>query len=135
MIRSFYCRHEARWSDHSDIPDKLRHDYHLALAAFSNDCRAIQFYSGVEDFEFMVKFAQWIRKQLEEHDTFTKEVVCKVTERPTCSTRKSALSMLNQGVEFVTFYQSMLESYLGLPDKNELEMLKEASKNLLVWGL
>ena len=58
-----------------EVSDTLRHDYDIALAAFGRDVRSLQVYSGAEDFEFMVNFAKWVRRQIEDYYSFENEIV------------------------------------------------------------
>jgi hypothetical protein len=117
-----------------DISEDLRYDYDLALTAFSNDRRALQFYSAGADFEFMVSFTQRVRARLEEHAIFRKEILGNISPGPTTKNDRCLLSMLNQGPDTVAFYERTLASLLGLPEGDELRELQEASKNLLAWG-
>lgn len=118
----------------SEVSEEQRYDYDLALAAFANDTRAIQFFSGAKDFEFMVGFAQWTREKIEENDTFENQVVATMS-KPTAKNSTCQLGMLNQGPELLKFYKETLSSFLGLPDARRLGTLRAASNNLLAWGL
>ena len=116
--------------------EELREDYELVLVAFAKDHRAIQYYSGAEDFEFIVEFARNVRSELEEHDTFVSHVL-----KPMASAivsegnHECPLAMLNQGPEMLKFYEETLSSYLDLAKDEELEELRRTSANLLAWGL
>jgi len=118
----------------SDVEDELRHDYDLALLAFSQDRRALHFYSSEEDFEFMVSFASTVRRKIAEYDTFTKVVVYNIVDRQKKRNASCTLSLLNQGPETARCHLDMISSYLGLPSEAELAMLCKASANLLYWG-
>jgi hypothetical protein len=113
----------------------LREDYDVVLAAFSKDVRAIQFYSGGEDFEFICGFAKWTRQKIEECKAFKNEFVTNISKSSTRQDSKCPLGMLNQGPELLTFYTEEISSFLGLPDPERFQMLEAASNNLLSWGL
>jgi hypothetical protein len=114
-----------------DMSENLRYDFDLALTAFRNNRQALQFYSGPEDFAFMVSLAQRVRARLEDYDFFTNEIV-EVIRRPRDG--KCFLPMLNQGPDTLQMYTANIASYLGLPEGEELAQLQETSKNLLAWG-
>jgi hypothetical protein len=116
-----------------DACSDLRHDRDLALAAFGNSQEAIHYFSGKEDFEFMVTFSKGINERLAENDVFTREVLGAVA-RPAMSGCRCLLPMLNQGEETTSSYKQSLAGYLGLPEKDELHLLRETSRNLLHWG-
>jgi len=116
-----------------DTGNQLRYDDDLTLLAFSKDKRSIQFYSGGDDFEYMVSLTERLRKRIGDYDTF-KEVFFANVRRPNQSDRNCSLSLLNQGPDAMKHYSHLISSYLGLPDEEELHMLHAASKNLLHWG-
>jgi hypothetical protein len=116
-----------------DVSEDLRHDYDLALAAFGKDLRSLQFFSGPEDFEFMVSLTNQVRERLEDCSFFMREMVGSIYRRPSAD-EKCLLPMLNQGPDTVQMYQTTLSSFLGLPHGEELAHLQETSKNLLAWG-
>merc|ERR1712238_629668 len=113
-----------------DTDDQLRYDYDLTLLAFSRDKRTIQFYSSANDFEYMVAFTEKIRKRIEDNDTFNDVVVASIIRQP----QNSSLSLLNQGPYAIRYHSNLISSYLGVPDREEVQMLREASINLLHWG-
>ena len=128
-----------------DVPDSLRYDKDLAMAAFSKDRRALQFYSGGEDFEFMVSFTKQVRSRLLDSHIFSSEVIGTILRKASSSPDEDAddtkayspfspLSLLNQGYETVQMYKSTLSSFLGLPNDNEVQLLESASENLVAWG-
>ena len=113
--------------------EELRYDDDLTLLAFSKDKRAIQSYSGGDDFEYMVSLTKRLRKRIFDYDTFDRifctNVLCPAEKNPECS-----LSLLNQGPDAMKYHSQLIASYLGLPDKDELHMLYAASNNLRHWG-
>ena len=113
----------------------LRYDFDIVLAAFSKDVRAVQFYSGGEDFEFICGFVEWTRRQLEECKTFTEIIVGNISSPTSIQGCTFPLGMLNQGPELVKFYVEEISSFLGLPESSRLQKLHDASNNLLSWGL
>jgi len=113
-----------------DTDDQLRYDYDLTLLAFSRDKRTIQFYSSANDFEYMVAFTEKVRKRIEDNDTFNDVVVASIIRQP----QNSSLSLLNQGPYAIRYHSNLISSYLGVPDREEVQMLREASINLLHWG-
>ena len=114
-----------------DISDDLRHDFDLALTAFRNNRQALQFYSGPEDFPFMVSLTQRVRERLDEYDVFSNEIISAMR----CPRGgKCFLPMLNQGPDTLHMYKSKIASYLGLPEGEDLLELQESSKSLLAWG-
>lgn len=115
--------------------EDLRHDYDIVLAAFSKDVRAVQFFSGGEDFEFICGFAKWVRQQIDECNTFKGEIVSTISNPSSSRDGACPLGMLNQGPELLNFYSEEIASFLGLPDPDRLLMLKTVSNNLLSWGL
>lgn len=116
-----------------DTGNQLRYDDDLTLQAFSKDIRAIQFYSGGDDFEYMVSFTERLRKRIGEYDTFNEVVLTNIL-RPAQTNHNCCLSLLNQGSDAVKYYSRLIASYLGLPDKGEICILQAASKNLFHWG-
>ena len=119
--------------DSTDDNNDLRHDDDLTLLAFSEDKRAIQFYSGGDDFEFVVSFTERIRKRIREYDTFH-QVFCANILRSTQNHTNCSLSLLNQGPDATKYHAHSIASYLGLPSEEELQRLLAASNNLLHWG-
>jgi len=113
-----------------DTDDQLRYDYDLTLLAFSRDKRTIQFYSSANDFEYMVAFTEKVRKRIEDYDTFNDVVLASIIRQP----QNSSLSLLNQGPYAIRYHSNLISSYLGVPDREEVQMLREASINLLHWG-
>jgi hypothetical protein len=116
-----------------DASCDLRHDCDLALAAFGSSQEAIHYFSGKDDFEFMVSFSTGINERLAEYDVFTTEVLGAIA-RPAMNGCQCILPMLNQGEETTSSYKQSLAGYLGLPEAPELHLLREASRNLLRWG-
>jgi len=118
-----------------DVSDDLRHDFDLTLVAFSSKRQAIQFYSGPEDFVFLVSLAQHVRERLEAHHFFHNEVILKgillSSGKEDC---KSTWALLNQGPDTLSMYTTSIAAYLGLPDANKLLQLNETSNNLFAWG-
>ena len=117
-----------------DASCDLRHDRDLALAAFGNSQEAIHYFSGKEDFEFMVTLSKGVNERLAEYDFFTTEVLGAIA-RPAMNGCRCLLPMLNQGEETTSSYKQLLAGYLGLPEKDDLHLLREAARNLLHWGL
>lgn len=117
-----------------EASEDLRHDYDIALAAFSRDIRALQFFSGAEDFEFMCGFSKWVRQQIEDYKTFTNEFASKIV-KPRATDGACHLGLLNQGPETLSSFLESLVGFLGLPGSERLEMMETASKNMLAWGL
>jgi len=118
---------------HDDVDDRLRYDDDLTLLAFSRDKRAIQFYSGGQDFEYMVSFTERLRKRIRDYDAFN-QVFCANILRSSQKNPNCYLSLLNQGPDATKYHSHLIASYLGLPNKEELQMLHAASNNLLHWG-
>lgn len=117
-----------------DVDVELRCDEDLVLAAISKDPRSLEFYSGGEDFEFMVSFAQKIRDRLREHDMFQEEIMTSMAvpfSNSICS-----LPMLNQGPTTLAMYEERISSFLGiLRDDEEIAKYRAASLNLFSWGM
>lgn len=118
-----------------DVDEDISHDHDIALLAFSKDMRALQSFSNATEFEFLVNFAQRIRKKLLDYSTYQSLVDSSIRGTLSSRDRQSSLGILNQGPETVAFYSSKIASYLDLPEKKELVMLQTASKNLLAWGI
>jgi len=116
-----------------DTGNQLRYDDDLTLLAFSKDKRAIQFYSDGDDFEYMVSFTERLRKKIGDYNTFNTVVFANIV-RPTKNNLNCSLYLLNQGPDAVKYHSHLIGSYLGLPDGEELRMLRAASNNLLHWG-
>lgn len=116
-----------------DSGNELRYDDDLTLLAFSKDKRSIQFYSGGDDFEYMVSFTERLRKRIRDYDTFNKVFVANIP-RSTNHHPDCCLSLLNQGPDAMKYHSDLIASYLGLPESEELQMLHAASNNLLHWG-
>mmetsp|Transcript_19917 Transcript_19917/g.43284 ORF Transcript_19917/g.43284 Transcript_19917/m.43284 type:complete len:822 (+) Transcript_19917:256-2721(+) len=136
--------------------ERLRYDDDLTLLAFSKDKRAIQYYSGGGDFEYMVSLTKRFRKRIEDSNTFRDVFLANVVavrrprrhrlrpqQHPTISDDDNdsdndgpvcSLPLLNQGPHTVRYHSQLIASYLGLPDREELLMLQKASANLLHWG-
>ena len=111
----------------------LRYDYDLMLLAFSKDKRAIQSYSGGNEFECMVSFTERLRKRIRDSDIY-KIVVYGNILRPREKNPNCSLVLLDQGPDAVIYHSRLIESYLGLPDEKELQTLYAASNNLRHWG-
>jgi hypothetical protein len=118
---------------YKEVSDDLRHDFDLALVAFGNSRVAIQFFTGPEDFEFMVYFAKRVNERLATHSAFMKQVLCSMA-RPAEENQECYLPMLSQGPETSSMYKQLISSYLGIPQSRELRLLRGASQNLLQWG-
>ena len=114
-----------------DIGDELHHDEDIALLAFGNNINSIQFYSGGDDFEFMVSLTSTVRKRINEYDNFHSLIVPSMV-----NTRKPGLPLvsLNQGPESVRYFSDLFGTYIGLPSTKDLVLLRQASTNLLCWG-
>lgn len=111
----------------------LRYDDDLTMLAFARDKRAIQFYSGGQDFEYMVVFTERLRKRIRDYEAFN-QVVCANILRPCQKNPQCCLSLLNQGPDATKHHSQLIASYLGLPGREELQILHAASNNLLHWG-
>lgn len=139
---------ESRLID--DAKGELRHDYDLALLAFSQSHLPLGYYfheegifrcivedefddesKYVEDFEFLVSFTEKVRNRIAEYDTFSKVVVADITN----TASESTISSLNQGTETNHQLCEVISQFLGLPEEEEVEILRRASANLLKWGL
>ncbi|KAG7338092.1 protein of unknown function DUF4116 containing protein [Nitzschia inconspicua] len=139
---------ESRLID--DAVGDLRHDYDLALLAFSKCHLPLGYYFNdsskfrcivddergqearyVADFEFLVSFTKKVRERIAEFDTFRDVVVSDLSD----SNSKSAISALNQGHETREVLCNTISQFLGLPDREEVSILRSASANLLLWGL
>jgi hypothetical protein len=116
-----------------DTGTRLRYDDDLTLLAFSKDKQAIQFYSGGDDFEYMVSFTGRLRKRIGDYDTFNDVFFANILG-PTKNNPNCFLSLLNQGPDAMKYHSDLIASYLGLADEEELHMLHAASNNLLHWG-
>ena len=121
----------------NEVCDTLRHDYDLALVAFSNCCQALEGFvsdDDEEDFEFMVSIAKRVRHSLAEYDVFLTQILCAIECKRPCDRSQCCLSMLNQGYETSSGYKQLIASFLGVPDATGIDRLRMVSKNLLHWG-
>jgi hypothetical protein len=133
-----------------DAVDNLRYDYDLAILAFSQSHLPLGYYFSderefccmvdgegddyekfVEDFEFLVSFTATVRKRIEDYDAFRDVVVANILK----TTSPSTISVLNQGQETVKSHTELISSFLGLPEREEVDKMRRASDNLLRWGL
>eukprot|EP00536_Pseudo-nitzschia_multiseries_P010208 jgi/Psemu1/307139/fgenesh1_kg.305_\ len=119
--------------DDKTVSKVLRYDDDLTLRAFANDKRAILSYSGGSDFEYMVSLTERLRKRIDERRAF-EDVFLAAIVNPVRGQSSCCLPLLNQGPHTVQHHSRLIASYLGLPDGEELEMLRRASANLLHWG-
>mmetsp|Transcript_6805 Transcript_6805/g.17037 ORF Transcript_6805/g.17037 Transcript_6805/m.17037 type:complete len:801 (+) Transcript_6805:31-2433(+) len=138
---------DSDFDDDDDEPGGLRYDDDLTVLAFANDKRAIQSYSGGEDFEYMVSLTKRLRKRIRDYRAFEEVIVAAVVKPQAGQSSSSSFSssfsfsssqcclpLLNQGPDTVQQHSQLIASYLGLPDRDEFERLCRASANLLHWG-
>jgi len=119
-----------------DVDEEIAYDKDVALAAISKDARSLQFYSGGEDFEFIVSFAKLIRERLQEYQVFEQEIVASMDKECHQSSQNSPLSMLNQGPATLAMYKDMIASYIGvLHGEKEIDKYIAVSQHLASWGL
>ena len=111
----------------------LRYDDDLTTLAFGKDKQSIHFYSDGDDFEYMVSLTERVRKRIREYDTFI-QVICENILRPPQDNQNCPLLLLNQGPDVTKHHTDLIASFLGLPNKEELQLLIAASNNLLHWG-
>ena len=111
----------------------LRYDDDLTTLAFGKDKRSIHFYSDGDEFEYMVSLTERVRKRIREYDAFV-QVVCENILRPSQNNQNCPLLLLNQGPDVTKHHTDLMSSFLGLPNKEELQLLIAASNNLLHWG-
>jgi len=116
-----------------ETDNQLRYDDDLMLLAFSKDKRAIQSYSGGNEFEYMVSFTERLRNRIRDYGIY-KDVVYANILRPREKNPDCSLVKLDQGPDGIKHYSQLIESYLGLPQEQELQILYAASDNLLYWG-
>ena len=115
----------------------VRYDYDILVAAIANNTWTIFLcFSGYSDFNFLVSFASKVRRKLELHDVFVREIlrgiaIAKPHEAPA---HRCHLPLLDRGSETSTVLKKLIAEFLGAPLGKELHVLRKVSLSLMKSG-
>jgi Domain of unknown function (DUF4116) len=135
---------KARPAYLAEVSKELAGDWDLLLAAMTNpriaflngqklnQGRWIHGDTGKDAYEFWIDTSKTVRDKLHAHDIFVKLMLGGMM----ASTGESSpLTLLNQGKETSLALTKPIAEYLGVPMGEELRMLREARKNLALFGM